>query len=98
MVTQKTIYICDICGQEYKTEKEARECEKIKTSPPLFEFGDMVRVLTGQGRGELVEIGDFNYIRPNYAGDGFAHKVIYSVKYMNGDVRLLIEGIDCEAV
>jgi len=98
MVTQKTIYICDICGQRYSTEKEAEDCEKVLSQCPLFEVGDMVRVLTGHGRGEIVEIGDFQYIRPEYAGDRFAHKVIYSVKFMNGDVRTLIEGIDCGAV
>ena len=98
MVTIKSTYICDICGERYDTMEKAEACERIPSQCPLYEVGDTVRVLTGEGRGELVEIKDSIYIRPNYAGDRFAHMVMYSVKFMNGDVRLLIEGIDCEAI
>jgi hypothetical protein len=94
----RTVYICEICGEEYNTEERAKECEKIPTSPPMFKTGDMVRVLTGEGRGEIVEVKDYIYIRPSYGGKRFAHKTMYSVMFMNGDTRTLIEGIDCEAV
>jgi hypothetical protein len=94
----KTIYICEICGEEYDSIQKAISCEQIPTSAPIFKFGDMVRVLTGEGRGELVEVKDYIYIRPNYGGERFAHKTMYSVMFMNGDVRTLIGGIDCEAI
>ena len=97
MIT-KTIYICDICGEEHSTEEKAKACEQISTTTPIHEIGDMVRVLTGEGRGELVEVTGFIYIRPSYAGDRFTHKIMYAGKFMNGDIRTLIEGIDCEAI
>jgi hypothetical protein len=98
MVTLKTIYKCDICGQEYKSEKEALDCEKVLSQCPRFDIGNMLRVLTGHGKGEIVEIEDVCYTKPSYMGDKFSHLVMYQVKFPNGDVRNLIEEIDCELV
>jgi hypothetical protein len=92
----RTVYICDICGEEYKTEEKARACERILVQCPLYEIGDTVRVLTGEGKGEIVEIIEYNYIKPSFHGDSLTHKIIYTGEFDNGDVRGLIEGIDCE--
>ena len=96
MVTVKNIYICDTCGAEYDTEQKAKNCEMIPSQCPLFGIGDKARVITGRGKGEIVTIKDFCYMESNNAPRQYAHKVIYDVKFNNGDTRYLIEGIDCE--
>ena len=97
MVTIKSTYICDICGERYDTMEKAEACERIPSQCPLYEVGDTVRVLTGEGRGELVEIKDSIYIHPSFYGERLTHKVLYTGEFYNGDIRGLIEGIDCEA-
>lgn len=92
----RTVYICDICGEEYNVEEKATACEKIPVPSTLFKVGDKVRVTTGQGRGEIVEIIEWNYIKPSFYGERLAHKILYTGEFDNGDVRGLIEGIDCE--
>ena len=94
----KTIYICEICGEEYDSIQKAIACEQIPTTPPMFKVGDKVRVLTGEGKGEIVEIAEYNYIKPSFHGTRLAHKIIYTGEFDNGDIRGLIEGVDCEAV
>ncbi len=96
MVTVKNIYICDICGAEYDTEQKAKNCEMIPSQCPLFDIGDKVRVITGKDKGDIVTIKGFWYIRPDNAPHQYAHKVMYEVEFDNGDVRCLLEGIDCE--
>lgn len=98
MVTIKNIYICEICGEEYNTEEKAKGCERIMVQCPLFNLGDKVRVKTGEGRGEIVEITEWNYIKPSFYSDRLTHKIIYTGEFDNGDIRGLLEGIDCEAV
>lgn len=98
MVTTRSVYICDICREEYNTLEKAEACEKILTQCPLFDIGDKVRVITGEGKGEIVEVTEYNYIKPSFHGDRFTHKILYTGEFDNGDIRGLIEGIDCEAI
>jgi hypothetical protein len=98
MVTIKSTYLCDACGEEHNTIEKAEACEKIPTQCPLFDVGNKVRVTTGQGRGEIVEIVEWNYIKPSYYGERRVHEIVYTGEFDNGDTRILIEGIDCEAV
>jgi hypothetical protein len=50
-------YACEICGEEYGTEKEAIECE----SKPISEdkgvkVGDIVRITGGDGKGKEAKV------------------------------------------
>jgi hypothetical protein len=92
----KTIYICDVCGEEYNVREAAEICEKISTPSPLFKIGDMVRILTGEGKSEIVKIIEYNYIKPSFCGYRFIHKIMYTGEFDNGDIRGLLE-VDCEA-
>ena len=95
----KTIYICDFCGEEYKTEEEAKACEKIPTTPPLHKIGDKLRITRGRDEGDIVVIKDWSYISPEVAPRQFTHKITYRVKFDNGDSRIVFEDmLDCEAV
>lgn len=98
MVTIKNIYICEVCGEEYSTMEKAVECEKIPISHPIFTVGDKVRVKTGDGKGEIVEIAEIGYIKPSFFGIRLAHRIIYTGEFDDGSFRGLFEGVDCEAV
>ena len=89
----RTVYICEVCGEEHAAREAAEACERIPTSLPLFKVGDELKITRGQDKDEIVEIIEWSYIRPTFAGDRFSHKVIYTVEFSNGDMRSIIEDV-----
>jgi hypothetical protein len=44
-----TLYVCDICEQEYQTEEDAKKCESRGRERELVAVGDIVRAKGGFG-------------------------------------------------
>lgn len=79
----KTVFTCDVCGESYFTEKEAKACQErckhlkeievfdekwVEDNPPKFKVGDVV---------EIVKMKKYNY--PHYC---FVVKEVYKPKYI----------------
>lgn len=96
----RTIYICDICGEEYNTEEKAKACERVMVHCPLYEIGDKLRITKGRDEGDIVTIKDWSYISPEVAPSQFVHKITYRVEFDdNGDSRIVFEDmLDYEAL
>lgn len=75
----KTEYRCDLCGAEYQTEDSARVCESRPVSEDKgVQVGDTVRVLTGDGAGQLATVKSRTVIDRewgHYAWERYWHTV-----------------------
>ena len=86
-------YKCEICGEEYSTAKEAKECESRPVSKdPGIEVGDRVRVMSGDGVGMVGTVERKWYHDKewgHYAWERYWHTPGYSVCLDNGLYRQL---------
>lgn len=83
----KEFYVCEICGEEYGSKKEALACEKKPLSKDSgIKVGDTVIVRGGQGDGErgvVEKVWIYDKSWGHYAWERYWHTPGYSVK-MNG--------------
>jgi hypothetical protein len=78
---------CELCQTVYRTEAEAKRCESV----PVHEdkgakVGDIVRVLTGEGKGELAKVTRRTVIDKDwghYAAKRYWHTVAVDANLIN---------------
>lgn len=92
---ERVIYLCDVCNEEHTTKEEAELCEAIGKTPPKYKIGDIVTILSGDGKGSKAKIENVFYYPLSWGGSRYAHKVGYSAKLIDHwGSRQLVEGDD----
>lgn len=84
---------CKICAESYETKKEARECESKKvTQDKKVKRGDLVKITTGDGAGELVTVvgvGILSKYWGHYNWKRYWHTVYVTADLKNKFSRIL---------
>ncbi len=81
-----TSYGCEICGEEFKTEAEALECEKQPvTQSKGVKVGEIINIITGQGigRGEVTTVYIIQKSWGHYAWKRYWHTEAITAKCLN---------------
>lgn len=92
-----TRYECGICGSQYESQDGALKCE----SRPICQgkgakIGDRVRVLNGDGAGEIAHVTDLSVIDMrwgHYVWERYWHTIAVTARLSSGGFRLLT--FDC---
>lgn len=88
-----TLYICDICGEEYATEAQAENCaaHPVQYSRGV-DVGDRVRITDGQCAGLLLEVESIFITRPTDCGrdQNYWHAIALYGKVLGGLGHMLL--------
>lgn len=88
-----TRYECGLCGKQYESQGGALKCESRQISQDKgAKIGDRVRVLSGDGRGEIATVTNGAVIDMSwghYAWERYWHTVSVTAQLSSGAYRLL---------
>lgn len=80
----KTLYICDICDQQYDNEQDALKCE----STPLkddkgVEIGDVVLITGGEGKGHHAKVSRLIALKPTWYNERYHHSIALTAEVID---------------
>jgi len=79
----KPFYKCELCGHSYSSEQEAFFCESKPIDNASVKVGDVVIVLSGQGKGEKAVVQNLIILDKDwghYAAARYWHTVMVEAK------------------
>jgi len=74
------LYACDLCGKSFEHLVSAEECERLPIQNRKAEIGEIVRILSGEGKGLLATVKYTRVLEPGWGpGSMYDHTWAVSV-------------------